>query len=365
MSRAFRGGFTLIELLVVVAIIAVLIGLLLPAVQKVRSAAARAQCQNNLKQLAVGCHHYHDVTRSLPPAELKYEDKTATPEIKSEHGWGIFVLPYIEQDALARQYHWDKDWLDPANVPVLSTSLIVFQCPAATPANRIDDYTEHEDGDPSQPIKKQYNVACGDYFACKGVKGKDLVDPNKTGCTDGAGNYVPCFPGTKDPEEKWAGAFNKAETKFDPNPTKNKSSIATSLLQITDGTSQTILLGECSNRPKHIRLGQEWTKYKDNNPSKQVEVNKGGGWGSKENALEIHGSQEDGVVEIVVSGKERKGGRFAVNKTNDKNLYSMHHGGAFVAFADGSVRFLSDRVDIETAAALATRANSDIPPGDY
>src|SRR4051794_2766607 len=86
--RATRG-FTLIELLVVIAIIAILIGLLLPAVQKVREAAARSQCQNNLKQLAIGVHAYHDVVKFVPPIRVAGGDGWAT--------WCVLILPYIEQ----------------------------------------------------------------------------------------------------------------------------------------------------------------------------------------------------------------------------------------------------------------------------
>jgi prepilin-type N-terminal cleavage/methylation domain-containing protein len=99
-----RSAFTLIELLVVIAIIAILIGLLLPAVQKVREAAARSQCQNNLHQLAIGCHNYHDTAGSLPPAFLVGPGVGWNDVNNCGPNWAILILPQIEQDALYKQY---------------------------------------------------------------------------------------------------------------------------------------------------------------------------------------------------------------------------------------------------------------------
>src|ERR1700750_3222995 len=108
-SQAARRGFTLIELLVVIAIIAILIGLLLPAVQKVREAAARLKCQNNLKQIALGMHNYHDTASGLPPGLVVFgngnSDWIDHPDRAGDWGpnWAVFLLPYIEQTALYNQ----------------------------------------------------------------------------------------------------------------------------------------------------------------------------------------------------------------------------------------------------------------------
>jgi prepilin-type N-terminal cleavage/methylation domain-containing protein/prepilin-type processing-associated H-X9-DG protein len=128
--RARRGAFTLIELLVVIAIIAILIGLLLPAVQKVRDAAARMKCQNNLKQMGIAFHSYHDAIGTFPSAHV--ETNTVYYE-----GWGIMILPFIEQGNLYNQYNRALPNVDPNNLPVLQTPISIFNCPSDTRAGKL------------------------------------------------------------------------------------------------------------------------------------------------------------------------------------------------------------------------------------
>src|SRR5262245_51087294 len=138
-AQRVKSGFTLIELLVVIAIIAILIGLLLPAVQKVREAAARLQCFNNNKQLGLAIHGFHDSNGYFPPAgvdvDFGWPRRGIAPGI--QHGMGVFLLPYVEQNALYQKYRWDKDWRAPENQEVVKARLKVWICPSVPVTDRL------------------------------------------------------------------------------------------------------------------------------------------------------------------------------------------------------------------------------------
>ena len=193
-----RHGFTLIELLVVIAIIAVLIGLLLPAVQKVREAAARMQCANNLHQLGLALQNYHDVYGSFPPGQVRAPYAWWTVN----HGWAVFILPYLEQQSLYDAYHWDQALAAQANQGVVARPLKNFCCPSTSEQDRYDT---------KGGLLPSYGgkAACGDYAPTW------YVDPALT-TGDSQGVLAP--------------------------------NCMTKLTDITDGTSNTILLTEDAGR---------------------------------------------------------------------------------------------------------------------
>ena len=307
-GSARRSAFTLIELLVVIAIIAVLIGLLLPAVQKVREAANRLSCSNNLKQLGLACHNFENVRGKFPPGAVTRPFPDAGVTTHAKHGVFPFLLPYLEQQQLDNQYSRNLWFNDPANQPAVTTHLRVLQCPSAEPDRLV---TEAEF--PAAWSGGRAG-ACSDY---NGIRRMDSILA-KLGWIDAAWNYE--------------GAL-----------TQNRMVRVT---DITDGTSNTLLMAEAAGRPKLWRAGRLVPGV----------YSEGAAWAAP-GLLHGRGSTADGAVQP---------GRCAINCTNQREPYSFHPGGANALMADGSVHFLKASIDIRVFARLVTRAGGEaVSAADY
>jgi len=301
--RSRRQALTLLELLVVIAILGVLIGLLLPAVQKVRDAAARLSCTNNLKEAGLALHQFADARGAFPPGAVFGPFLEANINTDAVHGCWPFVLPYLEQSALFNAYRWDVDFFDLANQPTVAAPLKILQCPSAQPNRFVQ--IDHPDG----AFSNGGQGSCIDYGPVQGV-GPGLA---LWGWIDAVSNYEGAFP------------MNRMIR----------------VLEITDGASNTLLVAEDAGRPQLWRAGH----------SIPNEFSFGGPWASSANAVFLRGASADGA---------QLPGPCAINCTNDRQPYSFHTGGANFLFADGSVHFLKAAIDIRVLAALATRAGGEV-----
>jgi prepilin-type N-terminal cleavage/methylation domain-containing protein/prepilin-type processing-associated H-X9-DG protein len=300
-----RRGFTLIELLVVIAIIAILIGLLLPAVQKVREAAARMQCSNNMKQLGLALHNHHDTVGIFPPSATS---QPFHPGWAPLHGWGTFVLPFIEQDNVYKLYQWTSNWNTAVNQPAVTIPVKTFLCPSA-PGGRMDM------APPSTVPAGPWQAAPCDYTATTRI-GQNAIN---------AGFVSPA-----------PGDINGVMV------TNQRLRIA----DILDGTSNTIALGEDAGRPQRWRAGRLITAQAGNTAA---------GWADRNNLIAPVGALADGSARL---------GPCPMNCTNDNELYSFHTSGINVALADGSVRYVRASITLTMLASLITRSGGEVLRGD-
>ncbi|MFM8274826.1 MAG: DUF1559 domain-containing protein [Gemmata sp.] len=297
------------------AIIAILIGLLLPAVQKVRAAAARMQCQNNLKQLGLALHNFESANSAFPPL---YTDASYTNA--PNHFCLTFILSHIEQGNLANQVNMKLDGYSAANFPAFTQAVKTFMCPAA----------------PLEPTIV-YNVPSPKYASLPaGVTQIRMGRTDYTAPSGVSGSWVTASIGTQPITQNLPGMMER-----------NKP---ITMNMVTDGTSNTLFLVENAGRP--FRYGAGFVKRgadRDGNGA-------AGGWGDQDSWFGVGGADPNAGTQGT--------GPVAVNGSSDNEIYGFHTGGANVVMGDGSVRFLKDTTTLAIVAILYSRAGGEVSPAD-
>ena len=349
--RQARRGFTLIELLVVIAIIAILIGLLLPAVQKVREAANRLSCQNNLKQLGLALHSYHNANDSFPAGMV-----TSSSDISDASATGFTaLLPYLEGDTTYNRYHFEVPWFDSSNYEAVGVNVKLFFCPSNRISGAID----------LAPIAAQWNtplpprVASTDYAFCKGANGALNID--------------------------WTKVPLAARGVFGIRATDQPHGVR--LAEITDGTNSTFALGDAAG-------GSSMYLVRDlNNPSQSaVDVTTGQpaqleqSWSAAsmgDRSHPLYGSvfavtaqygllpnpSDEPMNRRPATPTVASGDPFGDNRRGRdlvSGFRSLHTGGCNFLFCDGSVHFVHDSIPTDVYRALSTYAGGEvISEGDW
>jgi prepilin-type N-terminal cleavage/methylation domain-containing protein/prepilin-type processing-associated H-X9-DG protein len=312
-----RPAFSLVELLVVVAIMAALLGLLLPAVQTVRESARRSACGNNLRQLALAILGHESATRQLPAGYVS--DPAAGPRDPDTGdrppgtGWGLLIAPYLEEAALASGYRAELGVAAIANRSIVTASPAVFRCPS--------------DRGPREP------------FAVAVQHG----NPHPSGAILGRSSYV----GNAGHDEPWSAPRDSWEGLAN-GPLYRNSWLR--VRRITDGMAQTVVLGEHTQR----------------NSQKAWAGTVAGAWCQPATAM----SEPDAAATLVlVHSGPAHGEHDVIHPPNDPlahvcQMIADHPNGANVVFGDGGVRFVAESIDHDAWAAISSINGGEVGRGD-
>lgn len=352
-----RKGFTLVELLVVIAIIGILIGMLLPAVQQVRSAARRTACANNLRQLGLALLNYESAHQHFPPGYVSARTSdgsvaqgvfidSSTWDAAPGWGWGAHILPFVEAGNIASGIDLAIPIWDARHRQLIQNQPPVFICPASSgdgdPFNTVDasENAYSPDGTSDLRLGRSNYVASHGQESCWGECGAARTGEVFTNIYTGQTQVVQV---NGDVSRVADGPFfRNSETK---------------IAQVTDGTSNTIFLGEHSSRLSD----KTWVGVV---PGAVVHPR----FSSPENG-------PDGAATLVLVHAGPSGGELDITgfpiihpinfpTYHVGQMYSEHLGGGNVVFGDGSTHFFSDDISLITFAELSSMNEGEVP-GEY
>jgi prepilin-type N-terminal cleavage/methylation domain-containing protein/prepilin-type processing-associated H-X9-DG protein len=331
-SRSRANAFTLIELLVVIAIIAILIGLLLPAVQKVREAAARAKCQNNLKQMMLAVHNYQDANTKLPPACNRLQIQDTGGVAPGALFWSYYILPYIEQTAIfdSMPTTMPPNFSNASVLNAVQANISTYRCPSSTDQ---ETYSVTENG-VSMPSRRgaSYGVvvsgSLGNPTTPTGMYNGSAENHNymDDGSNGGTGIHGPRLV-----HSRFDGVFNQGSEG--------------NLNTISDGTSNTVGIGERYRLSAIVNGGTSATS--------QI-----GYWQIASASSQNGHAQFAGTIGIPINTQSTS------NSIQWPGFSSRHTGGANFAMMDGSIRFLRDSTADNTRRALGTARSGDLVPNE-
>ncbi|MDR2114780.1 MAG: DUF1559 domain-containing protein [Planctomycetaceae bacterium] len=293
-------AFTLVELLVVIVIVAVLLGLLLPAVQAARATARKLQCTNNMKQIGLAAHYYHNLYDQFPPSKWGVYDIS---DSRIKHHILSFLLPFLEQQPLHEQIDFGKHWFDNEATKI---RLPVYLCPES----------------PKQFQYGKYEYFTGDYTVAEEMQRSNVPE-------DGEMIKRLFDDGIVTPRSSLYGMLQPPQEK------------TVSIVSVTDGISNTIMFSECAARPFVYRIGRQFIEEEP-----KIRKESGADWSSN-------------IAPFYIRKSCGAGGTQLFNCTNKNEIYSFHYGGSNFCYGDGTVHFLSETIHPEIFISIFTAYAGD------